>query len=147
MASRRLHGCSHESPPNDRCAGRGSFTVILSQRTPLLTFARVASARVRADNTSGLQGSEDALMNLLVVPLLLAATDGAPEKTAPTLELFAAESFYKDQPGKEQEFIGVLKKADKGGGIGFGRFNPYRLEMSKDMREVYVGGKPNVLLP
>lgn len=70
---------------------------------------------------------------------------GAGDKVPPPLELFAKEAFYKEQPGKEQDFVGVLKKAERKGGVGFGRFNPYRLEMDKDTREVYVGGKPDVL--
>ena len=62
-------------------------------------------------------------------------------------ELFGKEAWYKEQAGKEQDFVGVLKKSDRKGGIGFGRFNPYSLEMEKDKREVYVGGKPDILKP
>lgn len=69
-------------------------------------------------------------------------------KLAPRLELFAKEGWYKEQEGKEQEFVGILRNADKKGGVGFGRFNPYRLEMMRDeVREVYVGGKPALLAP
>jgi hypothetical protein len=65
-------------------------------------------------------------------------------------ELFAKEAWYKSQDGKEQTFVGVVHEV-KGGGIGFGRFNPYRLEMTvdgkKDVREIYIGGKPKLMAP
>ena len=60
-------------------------------------------------------------------------------------ELFAREKWYQDQEGKEQDFVGVLEKVDRGGRVGFGRFNPYRLKMKDDVREVYIGGKPQIL--
>lgn len=64
------------------------------------------------------------------------------------MDLFAKEPWYKSQKEKEQDFVGVLKKTErKGGVVGFGRFNPYRLEMAKETREVYVGGKPAILAP
>jgi hypothetical protein len=83
--------------------------------------------------------------------------------------LFAQEEWYRTQPGKEQDFVGVLEKVKGAGGIGFGRFNPYRLvmtvvekrkvkeivdgrvvekevtEQKKVTREVHVGGKPELL--
>lgn len=71
----------------------------------------------------------------------LAAAGGDP---APRLELFAKEGWYREQEGKEQDFIGTLRSVGKGG-FGFGRFNPFRLEMDKDVREVYIGGKPDIL--
>ncbi|MCX7665519.1 MAG: protease complex subunit PrcB family protein [Gemmataceae bacterium] len=63
-------------------------------------------------------------------------------------ELFAKEGFYKEQSGKEQDFIGVLRfTAPKEGIVGFGRTNPYRLEFEgkNGFREVYIGGKPEAL--
>lgn len=75
----------------------------------------------------------------------------APQKAPRRVELFGKEGWYKSQPGKEQEFVGTLEKAPRQGGIGFGRFNPYRLTMKKgdrtEVREVYVGGKPQLLAP
>src|SRR5262245_27066055 len=76
------------------------------------------------------------------------AAGDAPAK----LELFANEQFYKSQKGEEQTFTGTLMRVEKkGGGIGIGRFNPYYLVMEtggkKTTREVYGGGKPDVLAP
>lgn len=67
----------------------------------------------------------------------------------PPVELFAKEAWYKDAKGPEQAFVGVLKKADRGKGIvGFGRFNPFRLEMEGGkVREVYVGAQGKRLDP
>jgi len=77
--------------------------------------------------------------------LLTLAAPGDKDKTG-ALELFAAEDWYKTQAGKEMDFVGVVRRADKkGGAIGFGRFNPFRLEMDKDTREIYIGGKPDLL--
>ena len=93
------------------------------------------------------------MFSTLLVALAFAGAADAPEgKGAPPAkkELFAKEGWYKDQKGKEQDFVGVLRYL-KPGGIGFGRFNPYRLEMEakgrKDVREVYVGAKPELLKP
>jgi hypothetical protein len=75
--------------------------------------------------------------------------DGPPA----TKKLFAKETWYKDQKGKEQAFVGLLERvAGPGPGeVGFGRFNPYRLVMKtgdkQEIREVYVGGKPELLKP
>lgn len=60
------------------------------------------------------------------------------------LTLFAAEAWYKKRAGKEQTFEGVLTKVKRAGGIGFGRFNPYRLRMSNGVREVYMGGRKTI---
>src|SRR4051794_38008448 len=90
----------------------------------------------------------------MLTPLLLTLTlAGPPADTAATAkkelparkELFAGEDWYRNQEGKEQDFVGVLERADRGGRVGFGRFNPYRLKMEGDVREVYVGGKPEIL--
>ncbi len=81
-----------------------------------------------------------------LVLFTLAQVAPAGKEPAARLELFSQEDWYKGQKGEEQNFVGVLKKAD-GGGIGIGRFNPYRLEMDKGIREVYVGGKPALLAP
>ena len=83
----------------------------------------------------------------LLVTLALGSA-AAVDKAAPAAkELFAAEEWYKKQEGKEQDFVGTLEKVDRGGLVGFGRSNPYRLKMKGDVREVYVGGKPNLLAP
>jgi hypothetical protein len=78
----------------------------------------------------------------------------AADKTEPPakLELFAAEKWYRDQKGKEEEFVGVLHFKDRPKDtVGFDRFNPYTLDVSdgkaKKMREVYVGSKPELLKP
>jgi hypothetical protein len=90
-------------------------------------------------------------MTSLLASLVLATTMAGPvakDTARPILELFAAESWYKEQEGKEQEFVGVLQKTTrKGGAFGFGRFNPFNLLMDKDTREVYVGGKLDILNP
>jgi hypothetical protein len=67
----------------------------------------------------------------------------------PTLEMFANESFYKEQAGKEETFTGVLSKINRAKGvIGFGRFNPVTLKMADGkVREVYLGGKLDLLDP
>jgi hypothetical protein len=85
----------------------------------------------------------------------LAQTAAAPQdqakKDEPPLkkELFAKEDFYKNEKAKEEDFVGVLEKVKGGGGIGFQRFNPYRLVMTADgkktVREVYVGAKMDLL--
>jgi hypothetical protein len=80
--------------------------------------------------------------------VMLAVGPATLDKGEPaTKELFAGEEWYKKQAGKEQDFVGTLEKVDRGGRVGFGRSNPYRLKMKGDTREVYVGGKPNLLAP
>ena len=79
-----------------------------------------------------------------------ASVDPPVKEAEPTSkkELFAKEDFYKSQEGKEQDFVGILKYTPPAEGvIGFGRTNPYRLEFTteKGSREVYVGGKPELL--
>jgi hypothetical protein len=95
-------------------------------------------------------------MLTLVLTVLtgLAAGQAQPAQGQAPLkkELFASEGWYKSQKGEEQEFVGVLRRVDRGKGVvGIGRFNPYRLEMEdkgkKDVREVYVGAKPDLLAP
>jgi hypothetical protein len=88
------------------------------------------------------------MLAALILTLAAGVADPAKEP-APKLDLFAKEDWYKKQDGKEQEFVGVLEKV-KTGGVGFGRMNPYRLVMGKDgdkknIREVYVGGKTDIL--
>ena len=82
------------------------------------------------------------MMTSLIL-LLTPATILAPAKKK-ELQLFGNERWYKSELAAEKEFVGVLKHI-KGRAIGFGRFNPYRLEMEKETREVYLGGKPNLL--
>jgi hypothetical protein len=67
----------------------------------------------------------------------------------PQVELFAKEGWYKDAKAPEQEFAGVLRKTERAKGVvGFGRFNPFRLEMEGDkVREVYVSGNLKILDP
>ena len=89
------------------------------------------------------------LFALIGSALLAAAADPPPAKEPPAKkELFAKEDWYKGQPGKEQDFVGVLRYAPRGkGAVGFGRFNPFRLEFEgkNGFREVYVGGKEDLL--
>jgi hypothetical protein len=94
-------------------------------------------------------------MNAVLLLTLLAASPAAdpPAKDEPPAkkELFAAEDWYKGEKGKEEEFVGTLSK-EKAGGVGFDRFNPFRLTMTdakgnKTVREVYGGGKDDLLNP
>lgn len=94
------------------------------------------------------------MLSLLLTASLSSVCCGAvgdpPAKNAPAkLELFAKEDWYRGQEGKEQDFVGVLRQIKRAKGVvGFGRFNPYRLEMAGNkIREVYVGGKPALLAP
>lgn len=93
------------------------------------------------------------MLSLLLTVSLSGACCGAagdaPAKAPAKLELFAKEDWYRGQEGNEQDFVGVLRKTGRGKGVvGFGRFNPYRLEMAAGkVREVYVGGKPEILTP
>src|ERR1019366_3912928 len=71
----------------------------------------------------------------------------------PKLALFADEGWYKNRKVDEQDFVGVLSKAPerRGGTIGIGRFNLYRLTMNHNgkqtEREVYAGSHPDYLAP
>jgi hypothetical protein len=80
----------------------------------------------------------------LVLVALCAAQADPPAKK----DLFAKEAFYKDRKEKEQDFTGTLRYKPSTG-IGIGRYNPFTLEMEvkgkKEVREVYVGGKDNLL--
>ena len=93
------------------------------------------------------------LTNLLLAALAAGPVAAEPAKEPPAkLELFAREDWYTGQKGKEEEFVGVLMFKDRGKGVvGFGRFNPYTLVMADGAktteREVYVGGKPDLLKP
>jgi PrcB C-terminal len=76
------------------------------------------------------------------------------DKDAPAgiLELFAKESWYKDQKGDETEFVGVLSKIPNSPKpVSFGRINPFRLTMSgegkKAVREVYAASHPDYFAP
>ena len=82
-------------------------------------------------------------LTLATLTLLAAFPDPA------TVELFAKEGWYKDTKGPEVDFVGVLRKADQRKGVvGFGRNNPFRLEMDGNkVREVYVGGNLKILDP
>ena len=85
---------------------------------------------------------------LIIVSALMAI--GAPPENAKQ-ELFAKEGFYKSTAGKEQSFTGVVRYK-KGPEIGFGRYNPYRLEIKgkkgkPKVWEIYMGGKLNTLKP
>src|SRR5262249_30185114 len=92
-----------------------------------------------------------AVLLLTVLAHTPAAAPAQPKKDAQPMkkELFAREEFYKNENAREEDFIGILEKVKGGGGIGFQRFNPYRLVMTvdgkKSVREVYVGGKMDLL--
>jgi len=79
--------------------------------------------------------------------LFLAALPAQQNPTS--VKLFAEEPWYKSMKGEPAMFEGVLKKTERAKNVvGFGRFNPFRLEMADGkVREVYVGGKPNLLDP
>ncbi len=86
---------------------------------------------------------------LSLLTLLLGAAVAAPaEKAEPPAkkELFANEDWYKNQKGKEEMFEGTLEFKEQKG-VGFGRYNPYRLVMKNDAREVYVGSQGKLLQP
>src|SRR3954470_20076373 len=86
---------------------------------------------------------------LAAVMVMLTTSAADPGVVPAKRDLFGAESWYQGQPGQEQTFVGILHRAGRGGQVGFGRFNPYRLLMgnegNKSVREVYVGGKPELL--
>src|SRR5262245_6683305 len=96
----------------------------------------------------------------MLTTVFLALTWAAPAAPEPAKkddppakkDLFSKEKWYKDQKGKEQVFEGVLryKPLPKDTAI-IGRHNAFTLEMTvagkKDVREVYVGGKPELLKP
>jgi hypothetical protein len=88
------------------------------------------------------------MLATLVLTLAVSAAEPPAKESAAKLELFSKEDWYKEQKGKEEDFVGVLDKV-KRDGVGFGRFNPYRLVMTdgdkKTMREVYVGAKTDIL--
>jgi hypothetical protein len=86
------------------------------------------------------------LLSFVAIALMAALTTAADKDEPPAKkDLFSKEDWYTGQEGKEQEFVGVLKKIDRKGGVGFGRDNPYYLEMEKGKREVYMGAKPELL--
>ncbi len=100
------------------------------------------------------------MLMTLTAALLLGAPPApepaAADKDAPPakLQLFADESWYKDQKGEEKDFVGLLSRAPArpGGAVGVGRFNPYRITMTDDKgkqseREVYAGAHPELLAP
>ena len=86
----------------------------------------------------------------MIVTLALSAALLTPAADPPaSKELFAKETWYKDQKGKEQTFIGVLQYTPRAkDAVGFGRYNAYRLEMGdKKYRDVYVGDNQAILKP
>src|SRR5262245_36623897 len=93
------------------------------------------------------------LFLLAVLANASSAPQDQPKKDDPPArkELFAKEDFYLNTKAREEDFVGVLEKEKGGGGVGFNRFNPFRLVMTvggkKTVREVYVGGKPDLLDP
>jgi hypothetical protein len=101
-----------------------------------------------------------------------AAQPDAKKDPPARMELFSREDWYKGQKGEEQEFSGLLTKVDRAKDVvGFGRVNPYKLTMhftetvqvkvlvdgkektevrtvtKEVVREVYVGGKSDILDP
>jgi hypothetical protein len=89
------------------------------------------------------KGTSMLALTLTTLSLLTAQGDGA------TVELFAKEGWYKEQKGEVKEFVGVLRKTERDKNIiGFGRTNPFRLEMDGNkVREVYVGSQGKLLDP
>ena len=96
------------------------------------------------------------MLATLTAALLFAAPPAAAgDNDAPPAkrELFAGETWYKDQKADEKDFVGTLSKAPErpGGTVGFGRFNAYRLTMNDNgkpaVREVYAGAHPELLAP
>ena len=92
------------------------------------------------------------MLSAMLAAVLIAPVAADRKEPPSKIELFAGEGWYKDQKGKEEEFVGVLQFKDRPKDtVGFGRFNPYTLDMSdgktKKVREVYVGSKPDLLKP
>jgi hypothetical protein len=85
------------------------------------------------------------MLTLLTTVSLFVGAQGS----GTTVEIFAKEGFYKETKGPEIDFVGVLKKTpQKAGVIGFGRVNPYRLEMEGNkVREVYAGSQGKLFDP
>src|SRR4051812_12306185 len=112
-------------------------------------------ARTTAGSGSDSSSTNSRPREALMLPIVLAAAltgmspDPDPNRAAAGRELFANEGWYQEAEGKEQAFVGVLRRVDRGAGVaGFGRYNPYRLHMDGGaVREVYVGGQLDVLTP
>src|SRR5262249_13171484 len=79
-----------------------------------------------------------------------APRDGTRDKGPLKKELFAKEEWYKNHKSEEHIFVGELHRVERRKG-GVGRFNPYRLEIekskTKNVFQVYAGGKPDLLAP
>jgi len=88
-------------------------------------------------------------MQSLAISTVLFLAALPSQENATTVKLFAEEPWYKTMKGEPTMFEGVLKKTERAKNIiGFGRFNPFRLEMADGkVREVYHGGKPTLLDP
>jgi hypothetical protein len=77
--------------------------------------------------------------------LLAAALCSLAAEPPAAKEVFAKEKWYKDTGKAEQTFEGVLHKVESPMATS-GRWNPVRLAISKkDTREVYLGGKTDIL--
>jgi hypothetical protein len=111
------------------------------------------------------------LLLILFAVVVQAAPDEKKDTPSKSKELFVKEAWYKDQPGKEETFEGMLTKKKGDGGIGLvQRFNPYQLAtvtettavvpirrgrnllilekrtVKKEMtRDIYVAGKVDIL--
>jgi hypothetical protein len=91
----------------------------------------------------------------MLTGVLLALSCAAPAEAKkdappPKVELFARERWYRDQKGAEQVFVGLLRYHPRPKGVAaIGRHNDFSLLMKgKDgAREVYSGGKPELLRP
>ncbi len=91
----------------------------------------------------------------MLTGVLLALACAAPVEAKkgsppPKVELFARESWYRDRKGAEQAFVGLLRYHPRPKGVAtVGRHNDFSLlMMGKDgAREVYAGGKPELLRP
>jgi len=80
--------------------------------------------------------------------VFLAVAIPVPEEPA-SVALFADAAWYKDQPAKEETFVGVLTRFTRTGPIG-PRFNAYRLILdgtAPDLREVHVADKGDAVAP
>ena len=86
----------------------------------------------------------------MIFTLAVTATLLTPAADPPaSKELFAKESWYKEQKGKEETFIGVLQHSPRAkDAVGFARYNAFRLEMGdKKYRDVYVASNEAALKP
>src|SRR5947209_8501054 len=83
----------------------------------------------------------------MMFTVVLSASLLTPAADPPaSTQLFAKEAWYKDQKGKEEGFVGVLKYTPRPDNFTGNRYNAYRLGLGdKKLREVYVAANEKIL--